>query len=446
MDFIPTLVTTGPGEDVDYAYAAAAIDVPALRFRERAVLIEASLVSVDRSLADDAVQALVEHPTSGDPAFLGLLLDELHKTPSHADVATRLEELLSAISMDDLVTTVLDRVELDLGLERFADLQAFLALLAESHIGYTEVEIVGVIAQLRPTFGSTELALFRWRLASLLSDVAGTLSVRSPFRAALVKRAQRDDLDAKICAVRLSYFGDEARWLTPRALRELALMSDGPASEALHEIVRIPEGLTALLTAQGSGYQVVLAAIARSAGRRVSDLLAAAASAVGESASEVHLAVAQACHDYGEYKLAVQVLDAVRSAGGASDGVTQNAIVALRGRLALVGECPFTDREWDLLFALGAHDQSANVQVALSGMGTVLAQRGDFFWAKKYFDRATKIAFATGDLVGLVLAGVNSSITALEAWQIRSTVAWLQRYMPSSLRPLLLPSSLAITG
>lgn len=410
LEFVPILATTGLIDEGDFAYPTRAVTVPELGRPDRMHLVDASLASVDRVLPLGERIALVEHPKASDPTFLGLLLDDLHKTSSHAQLRPRLTELTATSSLPELVELALTRIELEIGIELSDYLHDLLALLSTSRSGFSETEIVGVLSAVHPGFTQTELSLLRWRLSSLLLEEQGLLGMRSPYDRHLRNRISEAS-DGSLKAARFTYFADPARRMTPRALRELTALGTPDAKSLLREIAVDPVGLTALRHSLDAGYQELLGVLADQFSTRVHALL----TQVARTASEIEdpaarLAVVQCCADYGLFELSALCLPDLTDSG---DTQWRDDLLAMRGRLSQLGLVTVREDEWDVVLQT-ADQRPATAARAIFNLGMMTFRRGDHYWAEKYVALAADLAMENGE-AGLVgKTSLNYLLLSLE--------------------------------
>nr|WP_255422219.1 DUF4062 domain-containing protein [Tessaracoccus sp. MC1627] len=411
IEYIP-MVVTGADESTTYAFDTATVQVPALSTEDRRTLVHSSLASAGRTLLAEDVEAIVDHPQTGDPAFLGLLLDELHRVGSHMQLADRLSALLRATSTTQLVGEVLARVTSDVKPEPAADVTAVLTLLSGSEIGYTEAEVLGIVRKLVPGFDQASLELVRWRLASLITEIQGQLQLRTAYRHDVSSVLRNGGLEAETRAAVLRWFSHPDRILTGRAVREAWHSADESDVRMLHRIAVRPGGLRALQSTLGLGYRQALALLARRASQSTVDLLD---TTIGPLQTELPdlAALVKAYIDIGEVERAAARLPDLSSIG-ADDRVVRDEVLHLRGRLGVVGAISLQPSDWNLLLTEGLSERSDKVYLALTGMGAISIRRGAFFWGNKYFKQTADLAFSTGNVPWVALAGLNAMVSSTE--------------------------------
>lgn len=414
LSFVPILATDDLQDDSTFAFPVATIDIPPLSGADRSALIGSSLAAVDRHLSESDTEALVSHPNTGSPAFLGLVLDEMHKVASHDQVSVALKGLLSASSMDELVALALNRVERELEPGRVYGLHALLALLVGSSAGYTTVEIVDILSEQQHGVNQSELAILRWRLASLLSEIDGKLRVAPAFVDAVGRRVDNEALHTCLRRAKTVYYSHDSRRFTPHSIREMASLPSFEGVPSLRATVADPRGLLGLRAAYGSAYQFVLGEIARLSEIQVTDILSEVANGLDQGSPDLRLGFAEVCFDYSRIDMATQQLELVPRNDNESDPAHLDRLHAILGRLALAGGKPLSEEDWEAVFIRASKTRSANAQLALCGMGFAAALRGDLFWSKKYFERAVHVCFATGDSKGLAISAVNAVVAMLE--------------------------------
>ncbi|WP_081480423.1 DUF4062 domain-containing protein [Serinicoccus profundi] len=411
IKYIP-MVVTAADQPTTYAYDTATVRVPPLGTEDRRTLVESSLASAGRTLLAKEVEAIVNHPQTKDPAFLGLLLDELHKVGSHTRLAHRLSTLLRATSTAQLLGDVLARVTSDVRPEAAADATAVLTLLSGSETGYTEAEVLGIVRQLIPAFDQASLELLRWRLASLIVEIQGHLQLRTAYRHDARSLLRVGGLQAETRAAVLRWFSHPDRILTGRAVREAWQEADKPDVSMLHNIALRPGGLRALQSALGSGYRQALALLADRTSQSAVDLLDSTVGPVQTKPADLS-ALAKAYIDIGEVERAAARLPDL-SHCVVEDRVVRDEVLHVRGRLGVRGTISLEPSEWDLLLTEGLRERSDKVYLALTGMGAMSIRRGAFFWGHKYFKQAADLAFRTGNMSWIALAGLNAAISSTE--------------------------------
>ena len=131
LSFIPMVGTDDLEATPERAYPWGDVVVPELSHEDRLRMASRSLTRVDRSLPPQDLARIVEHPNSGSPAFLSLLLAQLHQVGRHDDLSATVEALSASASasIDELVERCVDRVRVGLDERHARQVPRLLSLL-----------------------------------------------------------------------------------------------------------------------------------------------------------------------------------------------------------------------------------------------------------------------------------------------------------------------------
>ena len=377
----------------------------------------------------------MEHPCSGDPAFLALLLNELHKVPRHNEVQGGLQAMLATSSVTMLLDRCLDRMEGDLDPRRAAQLPAFLSLLTRPSTGLTGAELLGLMRQIHQAFDQSDLSLLRERLDALIVETDGTFRITTCLVDGVRRRTSTPEMTASVDRAWLAYFSDERRRFTPRSMSLLTDLDTPAVLRELRAIASDPRGLVALRTTFGQSFPGALAIVAKANGVRAAQLVREAAAAVVSLDDDVSLAVAETCLDYRLLHETERIVATTQWEDVQDDARLSNRILAVTARAALRGGAPMSLAEWQFVLDHGMATHSSNVHLAMSGIGAMLARRGNAYWAAKYFKQALEVAFACGNPAGIAGSGSNAALAAAtdgDAGLFRHMIPLLRKLFDSS--------------
>lgn len=416
VQFVPTVATDDLDPDAMYAYPSADIPLGPLSFADRLTLARWSLDHVDRDLPGRDLARIVEHQCAGDPSFLSLMLDELHRVPSHEKLGQALDSVTQADTTQALVARCLDREFGELGEERAHRLGVLLTFLTWPSAGLTSLELADLAGMVDASIGQSDVLLLRERTSWALLEVGDVLFVKAHLADAVRRHLELSEPTARrLETAWIEYFTHESRRFAVRSLSHLVSVVNETTVGELVSIVRDARGLLALRDTFGADYASALRILATVSGRQPADLVREAAAGLDDHGADVdvRLGVAEICLDYRLVDLARTVAACTAPQEDREGDVDlANRALAVHAKAALRGGRQLSMGRWQLMLDQGMRTRSSNAHLAMAGMGALLSSRGNVFWAQKYFKASLEVAFACGNLGGIAGAGANSAVAS----------------------------------
>lgn len=148
------------------------LQVPPLDGPRRRDLLVRYLATFNKTLSEDLVDRVLDHPLAANPLFLRTLAEELRLFGVHEVLAQRLSHYLESGSIDDLFERVLERLEEDFGA---GPVSVAMRTLWASRAGLREEELLaGARAGLTPMVQATWAPL-RHAMDDLLIEAMGRI-------------------------------------------------------------------------------------------------------------------------------------------------------------------------------------------------------------------------------------------------------------------------------
>jgi nephrocystin-3 len=119
-----------------------------LSLDERHRVIVETLRTAGKALDNYRHQRILQAPMSANPLFLRALLEELRIFGLHERLDERIDHYLSAVSLDELFSRILQRYEEDYERERPGLVRDAMSMIHESSIGLTEAELLELLGSM----------------------------------------------------------------------------------------------------------------------------------------------------------------------------------------------------------------------------------------------------------------------------------------------------------
>ena len=410
------IVSALPGRAQDElkrrGWLEGSLKVRTLEYNERKELIDRYLASHTKHLSNRRREDLANLEQGGNALHLRTMLDDLRVWGDHESLDARIEELMSALTIDDLFELILARHEEDYnrpGREKLVS--DAMTLIWASRQGLEESALLDMLGEdgekLPPAYWSP----LRIAASEMLIDRAGLIDFAHDFFRRAVEARYLDSPKAREAAHRRIASYMRSRGPTPRALEEvpwqLAEIEDWSELQAL---LTSRDWLPALWANSPFEVKKLWVRMEASSDLRPAPSYKEAAGGALEDDPDFALAAAELLHDLGANAEAEDLLQALRElAKRREDALLSREVLGI-----LASVLSLRGRSRDAMELLRELEDICRGLEDEDGVARALCKQAHIHYSDQNFDRALelynadeRISRATGNRAGLERALSN---------------------------------------